>query len=65
MVQLKSLLSRWWQRIDLVADDPGIERDWAAVREVNAFRNAAGDAAPEPVAAVRTRPQWVKRWSHH
>jgi hypothetical protein len=53
MVQLKSLLASFWRRLDLVADDPGIEREWASVSEVNAFRSAARTAPLESMPAGR------------
>jgi len=56
MIQIKSLLTRLWRRLELVADDPGVDRDWASVSEVSAFQNAAREATPETRSPARNAP---------
>lgn len=48
------LLRSAWRRLDLVADDPGVETDWIPARYARADEPTAAEPAP---AARRKAPR--------
>lgn len=47
-MKFKSLVLGAWRRLDLVADDPGIEQDWAVPAERR--RSVVQESRPAPSA---------------